>query len=213
MLTWSSLSYLRNWVDMIFKSKVTKILEFTLGCARHLDYSKDPKRPQMDLTFGLKIGQELEDCFSNWYHIIATLIFHRLNPNPSSQNFALRLLDLEVSLVLDTSVNPPLLSNLQNYFITMNSVCFRVNNIIVMCCTQSCFQQSVSEVLQILTNYAKDMAYFPDLNCCSSMKVGKALGQEVHSNLHNSTFVATKVHVILWKSAMLTWMHNNKELI
>ena len=73
-----------------------------------------------------------------------------------------------------------------------------------MCYTQSCFQQSVSEVLQILTDSTKDMAYFPDLNCCSSMKVGKALGPEVHSNLHNSTFVATKVQGLLWKSVMLT---------
>ena len=35
----------------------------------------------------------------------------------------------------------------------------------------------------------------------------------IHSNLPNIMFVATRVHVILRWSTMLTWMHDNRELM
>ena len=47
------------------------------------------------------------------------------------------------------------------------------------------------------------------------MKLIQYLTQEVkvqlHSNIHNITLLETKVHVILRRCVVLTWMHDNKE--
>ena len=40
-----------------------------------------------------------------------------------------------------------------------------------------------------------------------------SMEHEMHSIIPNITHVATKVHVILRRLVMVTWMHDNRELV
>ena len=44
-------------------------------------------------------------------------------------------------------------------------------------------------------------------------RLNQLITDVLHSDLPNITSVTTKVHVILRRSAMLTWMHDTRELM
>ena len=59
------------------------------------------------------------------------------------------------------------------------------------------------------------LCQFVILNYIDTMTISSRYGNScmVHSNLPNIMLVATKVHIILRKYVVLTWMCDNKELV
>jgi len=43
--------------------------------------------------------------------------------------------------------------------------------------------------------------------------VNRAVSMEIHTNFPKTMLVVTKVHVLLRRYVVLTWMHDNRELV